>query len=310
MDNSRPDISNRITRKMRIEEPPNIPFLRFEGIAGRGGMAVVWRAWHKELARTVAAKAMNRDFAMTGQDVRQFMQEVRTMTNLHHPGIVRGYGSDCVQGRYFFIMDFVDGYTFGSLLNRKTRLSEDDALIIAESVADAMSYAWHTGQIVHCDLKPDNIMVDRDGTVKVTDLGLCQTTHAAVSQSDEVIGTPAYISPEQIYGVDKLDCRADIYSLGATLYHLVTGHMLFSKLSSDDILRAHVNPENQALDPRTFAPTLSAGFCHLLAGMLVKDRDLRYQTWEDVYNTVRALAVGTPVPPLNPAIVSSVKIAS
>ena len=104
------------------EIPPNLPFLKFEGIAGRGGMAVVWRAWHKELERYVAVKVMDRAFATSGQDVRQFMMEVRTMTDLHHPGIIQGYGADFVDGSYYFIMDYVDGYTFGSLLKRKTRL--------------------------------------------------------------------------------------------------------------------------------------------------------------------------------------------
>ena len=302
-------LTQRLTRKMQMMQPPNIPSLRFDAVAGRGGMAVVWRAWHTDLQRNVAVKVMNREFATSGQDVRQFMLEVRTMTSLHHPGIVQGYGADCVDGRYYFVMDYVDGYTLGSLLHRKARLPETDALVIGESVADAMSYAWSTAKIVHCDIKPDNIMVDRDGTVKITDLGLCQSTaFIAAARDDEVVGTPAYISPEQVYANGTLDCRADIYSLGATLYHLTTGRMLFPDLANDDILRAHVDPDCQAPDPRTLAPSLSPSFCNLLAGMLVKDKDYRYQTWDDVYETVQVLENGGQVPPLNPAIVSSVKI--
>ena len=303
-------VTQRITRKIQITQPPNLPFLRFDAIAGKGGMAVVWRAWHKELQRNVAVKVMNREFATSGQDVRQFMMEVRTMTDLHHPGIVQGYGADCVDGRYYFIMDYVDGYTFASLLHRKTRLPEVDALIIGESVADAMSYAWKMFKIVHCDLKPENIMVDRDGTVKITDLGLCQSTAVLSSDtpSNEVVGTPAYISPEQIYADQPLDCRADIYSLGATLYHLTTGRMLFPGLSNDDILRAHVNSECQAPDPRTIVPKLSEGFCNLLAGMLAKDRNYRYQTWDDVFEAVQSIETGGTVPPIPPGVISSVRI--
>ena len=302
--------AQRTPRKIPIMQPPNLPFLRFDAIAGKGGMAIVWRAWHKELHRNVAVKVMNREFASSGQDVRQFMMEVRTMTDLHHPGIVQGYGADCVDGRYYFIMDYVDGYTFGSLLHRKTRLPEVDALIIGESVADAMSYAWKTFKIVHCDLKPENIMVDRDGTVKVTDLGLCQSTAVLSSgtPSDEVVGTPAYISPEQIYADEPLDCRADIYSLGATLYHLTTGRMLFPGLSNDDILRSHVNPECQAPDPRTIAPKLSESFCNLLAGMLAKDRNYRYQTWDDVFEAVQLIENGGTIPPIPSGVISSVHI--
>ena len=220
------------------------------------------------------------------------------MTDLHHQGIVQGYGADCVDGRYYLIMDYVDGYTFGSLQNRKKRISESDALIVCESVADAMKYAWDLFGIVHCDLKPENIMVDRDGTVKVMDLGLCQSTAVMhrYDEKEEVIGTPAYISPEQIYCDKELDCRADIYCLGATLYHLTTGRMLFPLMDNDDILRAHVDPMAHAPDPRQLAPELSRGFAHLVANMLVKDREARMQTWDAVYNAATMVEAGGDLP--------------
>ena len=168
----------RVLRKISRDTPPNIPFLRFETIVGRGGMAVVWRAWHRELNRPVAVKVLDSKFSNTEQDVRQFMMEVRTMSNLHHQGIVQGYGADFADGRYYFIMDYVDGYTFGSLLTRKTHIPEIDVLIVCESVADAMKYAWDVFAVVHCDLKPENIMVDRDGTIKVTDLPQFRTRNS------------------------------------------------------------------------------------------------------------------------------------
>ena len=300
----------RVMKKITRDVPPDIPFLEFDSVVGRGGMAVVWRAWHKELNRFVAVKILDKSFALTGQDLRQFMVEVKTMSSLHHQGIVQGYGADCADGRYYFIMDYVDGYTFGSLLKRKSRLPQIDALIICESVADAMKYAWDQFGIIHCDIKPDNIMVDRDGTVKVLDLGLCQSTAAFRHslQAEEVVGTPAYISPEQIYGDVELDCRADIYSLGATLYHLTTGRMLFPIMSNDDILRAHVDPQQQAPDPRTMDPRLTEGFVRLMAGMLVKERDLRYQTWDDVFNDARIVEEGETLPPIPSGTVSSIRL--
>lgn len=305
-----PDVvqKTRVVKKISGDTPPNLPFLRFDAIVGRGGMAVVWRAWHKELQRFVAVKVLDEKFTATGQDVRQFMAEVRTMTDLHHQGIVQGYGADCVDGRYYLIMDYVDGYSFGSLQNRKKRISESDALIVCESVADAMKYAWDLFGTVHCDLKPENIMVDRDGTVKVMDLGLCQST-AVIHRSDdkdEVIGTPAYISPEQIYCDQTLDCRADIYCLGATLYHLATGRMLFPMMNNDDILRAHVDHASRAPDPRRLVPALSRGFAHLVAAMLVKDRSERMQTWDAVYNAATIVEAGGDLPA--PEAASSVDI--
>ena len=284
----------RVARKVSRDTPPNIPFLRFEAIAGRGGMAVVWRAWHRELNRPVAVKVLDAKFSATEQDVRQFMMEVRTMSNLHHQGIVQGYGADVADGRYYFIMDYVDGYSFGSLLARKSHIPESDVLIVCESVADAMKYAWDIFGVVHCDLKPENIMVDRDGTIKVTDLGLCQSTAAIqnTAQPDEVVGSPAYISPEQVYGDVELDCRADIYCLGATLYHMATGRMLFPLLDNDAILRAHVSEKIQAPDPRFVIPTLSEGFARLVSNMCVKKREQRYQTWDEVFDDARLVEDG------------------
>ena len=302
----------RVVKKVSRNTPPNIPFLDFIGIAGRGGMATVWRAWHKEFQRDVAVKVLDSSFAANGKDIRQFMIEVRTMSNLHHQGIVQGYGADYADGSYYCIMDYVDGYTFGSLLNRKKHIAEADALVICESVADAMKYAWENFGIVHCDIKPENIMADRDGTVKITDLGLCQSQAAMkrnLSQVDEVIGTPAYISPEQIFGDVELDCRADIYSLGATLYHLTTGRMLFPLTNNDDILRAHVDEEQSAPDPRLFKPDLSQNFVNLMACMLVKDRGYRYQSWDEVFTDARIVEEGGEVipPPLEVGFASSMR---
>ena len=302
----------RVVKKISRAPPPNIPFLDFIGIAGRGGMATVWRAWHKELRRDVAVKVLDASFAANGKDVRQFMIEVRTMSNLHHQGIVQGYGADYADGSYYCIMDYVDGYTFGSLLNRKKHIAEADALVICESVADAMKYAWENFGIVHCDIKPENIMADRDGTVKITDLGLCQSQAAMkkdTPQADEVIGTPAYISPEQIYGDVELDCRADIYSLGATLYNLTAGRMLFPLTNNDDILRAHVDDEQSAPDPRLFNPDLSQNFVNLMARMLVKDRNYRYQSWDEVFTDARLAEEGGEVvpPPYEVGFASSMR---
>ncbi len=293
------------------ELPPKIPFLRFDKIVGRGGMTVVWRAWHMEYRCWMAVKVLDAKFAATGQDVRQFMMEVRTMSSLDHPGIVKGYGADCADGRYYFLMEYIDGYTFGSLLTRKRMLPPIDALIICESVSAAMKYAWDTFGVVHCDIKPDNIMVDQDGTIKVMDLGLCQSTamlRQEEGQAEEILGTPAYISPEQIYGDVHLDCRADIYCLGATLYHLVTGRILFPLKSNDDLLRSHVDPKKKAPDPRRFNPTLSKSFVRLLAGMLVKDCDSRYQTWDDVLAAAQIVDAGGELPPIPEGIISSVAL--
>ena len=296
--------------KSSDERPPDIPGIRFIAIAGRGGMSIVWRAWHERLGREVAVKVMDGAFARNARDVRQFMVESRTMSEVSHPNIVHAMEADCIGGRYYFVMDFVSGYTFGQLIARKGKIGEDDALVISCAVGDGLGYAWRNHAIVHCDIKPDNIMVDGDGTVKVMDLGLCRVSSVsgAISVDEDVVGTPAYISPEQIYGDVELDCRADIYSLGATLYHLTTGRMMFPGLSNDDTLRAHADPETKAPDPRMFSSGLSEGFVRILEKSLALNREERYPGWEEFLADVSLVARGGMPSPFAGAASSVVRV--
>jgi serine/threonine-protein kinase len=178
-------------------------------------------------------------------------------------------------------------------------------------VAVALDYAWSLYQMVHCDIKPDNIMVDSDGTLKVTDLGLCRSLTLVkgedANKADEILGTPAYMSPEQVYGSDKLDCRSDIYSLGATLYHLVTGQMLFQGKTDDEMIRCHIDPV-QAEDVRVFAPHAGSAFALLLEKMLAKDPAHRPRDWKLVLADVgRVREKHPPWPALLPPFGSSMK---
>ena len=245
------------------------------------------------------------------------MLESRVMERINHQGIVHSYEADCRDGRYYFVMDYVDGYTFALLLARKQRIPEEDALVVLDSVADALAYAWRECRVIHCDLKPDNLMADGDGLVKIMDLGLCQIMGSGGAGSpltgpdgnpkDTITGTPAYMSPEQIYGEKDIDPRADIYCMGATLYHLVTGRILFPMLSNDEMLRAHVEAGSAAPDPRTIVPTISAGFVRLLAKMCVKDRAQRYASWEEVLEDSRTVQAGGVPAPLPETAASSIK---
>lgn len=272
----------------------NFPNLVILSLLGRGGMASVWKARQVSLDRLVAVKVLSPSFTTDHLDIQRFNEEARTAAQLKHPGIVQVYDANFANGFYYFMMELVDGYTFGYLLRRKGRISEDDALTIAESVALALDYAWTTYQMVHCDIKPDNIMVDADGTVKVTDLGLSRSalaTHEGDEDNDDIYGTPAYMSPEQVYGVKSLDCRADIYGLGATLYHLTAGRMLFYGKSDDDMIRCHVD-SSQAADPRRFTPNLSRSWVSLLERMLGKEPENRYRDWKHVLKDLAHIRSG------------------
>lgn len=291
-----------------METPPEVPYLQFREICGRGGAATVWRAWHLELQREVAVKVLDADSLMQPGGLERFQTEARALSCMDHPCIVKGYGAQYANGRYFYLMDFVGGYTLGALLKRKVRIPEVDVLLVVESVAAALGYAWDTFRTVHCDLKPENLMVDRDGTVKIMDLGLATeiiggaTPGAVLSEPDEIVGTPPYMSPEQIYGDVELDCRSDIYGMGATAYHLASGRTLFEGLSNDEVVRCHVDRSATSPDPRYFAPRLSEPFVNMLARMLAKDPAQRFQTWDEVAQACEAVAAGRPVEPPPPGV--------
>lgn len=294
------------------DRPPELPFLEYRGLAGRGGTATVWRAWHKALRRNVAVKVLFDSLAHDPDSVDQFVTEGRTMAYMDHPSIVHGYGVEQIDGRCFYLMDWVGGYSLARYLETRPHMREADVITVIGQVASALQYAWDTFQTVHCDIKPDNLMIDVDGTVKITDLGLASETLFAKekesSQTDdiELVGTPPYMSPEQIWGDRTLDCRTDIYSLGATAYHLATGRTLFPGLSAEDVIRSQVDVQAWAPDPRLFVPTLSQGFVNLLACMLVKDRDRRFYDWSAVIDACQRVEDGEVL--ARPSAVSSVNV--
>ena len=281
--------------------PPELPHLSFLAKLGEGGMSSVWKAYDTERNEILAVKILNREFTANAEDIEQFRAEAETMSSIHHVGIVRSYELNCYDGYWYYTMEYVDGYNFSALLERKQHLGEADCLLICESIAVALGFAWDDYGVVHCDIKPDNIMINADGTVKLTDLGLCHTfqylTDGMQDVPDHVLGTPAYISPEQVYGDVEPDCRADIYSLAATLYHLSTGRILFPGLGYEEMLRAHCDDNCAAHDPRFYRPELSEGFCQMLEAMLVKNRDYRTPSWQDVYDMCIAIEQGTAFKP-------------
>jgi len=249
---------------------------------GRGGMATVWKARQISLNRVVAIKFLQAKLARDPADVQRFQTEAQSAARLKHPSIVQVYDARMEQGLYYLVMEHIEGYTVGQWLRRRGVLGERDALLLADCVADALQYAWNRERIIHCDIKPENIMVDADGTVKVADLGLARSIRAmtAESPSDEVLGTPGYMSPEQVTGAADLDFRTDVYSLGAMIYQMVTGRMLFEGHDDAEVMRMQV--KECVPDPQDVNPKLSLGLAWLLEKMLAKDQRDRHEAWEAV----------------------------
>lgn len=295
-----------------MTSPQKLPNLRLIEKIGEGGMSTVWKALDLIRGRPVAVKILNRELSLRPEDVDSFMDEERLMSVIRHPGIVEAYYINNVGGTWYLVMELVDGYTFADFLRRKLHVCEPDCLLICESVASALDYAWNHHGVVHCDIKPENIMINTDGIVKLTDLGISHRFDAAAigrhSAAEHVLGTPAYISPEQVYGDVELDCRADIYSLAATLYHLATGRILFAAMSNDDTMRAQCSEKAQANDPRTYRPDLSEGFCQMLEAMLVKDRNYRISSWATVFQMCQDIENGIKFKPRTAPAPSSVRL--
>lgn len=291
-------------------EKPSIDGIDILAKVGEGGMAEVWKAKELSSGRIVAIKILNQEYSKDNGEINAFQNEARIMQEIKHPGIVEAYDFRFNNGYWYYLMEYVDGYSFSELLRRKQHIKEEDCLLICESVAIALDFAWNDHGITHCDIKPENIMINTSGIVKLTDLGIARRFQytETVKISDQVLGTPAYISPEQVYGDVVLDCRADIYSLAATLYHLATGRVLFSGLDSEGMMRAHCDEDHQAYDPRHYRPELSEGFCQLLEAMTVKDREERVSSWRDVYLMCNDIEEGRAFKPRNSPAVSSIKI--
>ncbi len=249
---------------------------------GRGGMATVWKARQLSLDRIVAIKVLASDFSQHEQDVLRFQSEAQAAAKLKHNGIVQVYDASVTEGRYYFVMEYIGGYSVGEWCRRKGQLAEEDILLISECVGVALNHAWTHAKIIHCDIKPDNVLIDADGTAKVADLGLARTLTAASASTsgDAILGTPNYISPEQASGVLDLDARTDIYSLGASMYQMATGRMLFSSERSEDIMEMQVTRQDS--NCHELNPALSTGMCDLIGWMLMKDRNERPANWDAV----------------------------
>ena len=268
---------------------------------GHGGMATVYRARQRSLDREVAIKVFAPRFEPTPEDREQFQNEARVAARLKHPGLVQVYDAVFSGEMYCFVMELVRGYTVSAWSERKGRLDERQILDVADCVADALDYAWRQHGVIHRDIKPENLMVDADGTVKVLDLGLCKTAQAVMQQSgteDQVYGTPQYISPEQAIGQSDLDCRTDIYSLGATMYFLSTGQLLFPGRPDAEVMDMQVR--SKAPNPGSINPELSPAFCSLLEKMLCKDRSRRQEDWKAVRRDIEAVRQGLPLVSGNP----------
>jgi len=256
--------------------PAQIAGYRIQAVIGRGSMGTVYRALQVSLDRVVALKVLHPSLAGNPRYARRFEREALASARLTHPHVVAALDVGQDKGLRYLAMEFVPGRNVAQILTGGP-VEERRAIGIASQVARALEHA-HRNEIVHRDIKPANILVTDSGTAKLGDLGLAKHLQADPSQTDEgaAMGTPFYVSPEQARGDRRVDIRSDIYSLGATLYHMVTGRVPFPGPNPAVVMTKHLNEPLEP--PDEVNPRVTRATGQIVEKMMAKDRDQRYQS--------------------------------
>jgi len=258
---------------------------------GRGGMGVVYLAHQISLDRPAAVKILQENYANNAEFVVNFIKEARSAAKLNHPHIVQAYAVGEDEGIFYFAMEYIDGETMKAVLKREKVLAIDKAVTIIQQVAEALDCAWKEQKLVHRDIKPDNIMLTKNGRAKLADLGLSRVAGEAdeSDDDDEVMGTPQYISPEHLTGA-PMDVRSDIYSLGATFYQFVTGRFPYEGASATEIAKKHI--EGNLIPPIMVNPKVPEPVNQIIVKMMKKNIADRYQDAEELVEDLRMFRRG------------------
>lgn len=246
---------------------------------GRGSQAIVYKCRQVDMDRVVAVKVLLPSAAGDAESRARFIREARSAGRLSHPNIVTIHEIRPLKHTICIVMEYLDGGSVGELLKGRKRLDPAEAVLIVRQVAEGLRAAHALG-FIHRDIKPRNILLTGDGTVKLADMGLARHASRADEQEGKAYGTPYYISPEQVTGDPPVDFRTDIYSLGVTLYEMVTGRPPFVAPTPQEIMRMHVIAPPP--DPREVVPDLPQALCWLIAKMMAREPEDRYASAADL----------------------------
>ena len=250
---------------------------------GEGGMGTVYQAREPALDRLVALKTLRPELASVQPLISRFKREAIAAAQCTYTGIVQVFRTGEFEGTHYIAMEYVAGESLAKQIQRTGRLPAVEALALGVEVAKALNYAWQKAQLIHRDVKPDNIFIATDGTVKLGDFGLVKvmnhdTADTALTVPGLPIGSPDYMSPEQLYGDVDVDIRSDIYSLGCTLYHLLTGNAPYTKSTPLGVMVRHLTePPPEILRE---LPDCPPAVVAMLAKMLAKKPADRYPNYE------------------------------
>ena len=265
------------------------------GHIGSGGAGHVYKVRHTLTDRTEAIKILHQDVQLAGQTGR-FEREIKVQASLQHPNIASVYNAQRIDGHLVMVMEYVDGRDLGKVVESGVP-TIGRALDIAAQSLDALEYA-HGRELIHRDIKPENILITAGGAVKLTDFGLVKMAHRSeLTRTASPVGSVWYISPEQVRAAKEIDCRADLYSLGAVLYELVTGQPPFPGDNFYELMRAHVDETPRR--PSEVVHYIPARLDAAIMKALEKDPSRRFGSAAEFRSEVEAIASGWsgPSPP-------------
>jgi serine/threonine protein kinase len=285
---------DRIKKTIMESSDRQIPGYRILEKLGSGGMATVYKATQLSLDRQVAIKILPKRLSENAEYVKLFYKDGKAAAKLNHANIVQAIDVGEANGFHYFVMEYVKGHTVYDELAGGKVFSEADALKIIIQVARALQHAHGQG-LIHRDVKPKNIMLTPEGDAKLADMGLARAAEdqvAAQAEAGRAYGTPYYISPEQIRGELNIDFRADIYSLGATFYHMVTGRVPFDAPTPVAVMQKHL--KETLVPPDHINTSLSSGLGEVVEVMMAKNRNQRYASTSDLLVDLQAIEQGEP----------------
>ncbi len=258
---------------------------RILGELGRGGMSTVYKAVQISLERTVAIKEIHPNFSTSPELIARFEREARAVGQLSHPCIVQIHDYIHQDDTHFMVMEFIEGVNLKSAIERRGRLTPEEAASVGVRVSAALAYA-HAAGIIHRDIKPSNILLTRDGQVKVVDFGIARLEEGEeLTRTGAFVGTPAYMSPEQILG-ERLDGRTDIFSLGVVLYEALAGNKPFSEDAGASVQSRILKSAPASLRRRS--PQVPRQIERIVMRCLEKQRDRRFGSMSELNIALRA----------------------
>lgn len=268
---------------MTEEQEEIIPGFVVKAPLGKGGMAAVFRADSDEWENDIALKILFPERAEDTLKVKRFHREGELLKRFDHKHIVQGLDHGKVNDIHYQVQEIIKGKSVENILHEQNTLSEEHALEILMQICQALQYMHEQG-VIHRDVKPGNILINQSGTVKLCDLGFALSDENLVEDRDGMtVGTSFYMSPEQAQGKSNLDIRSDIYSLGATLYHMLIGDVPFSGTQNHEVMAKQVL---QQLEGEKVKDKISRHMHYLIEKMMSKKKDFRFQSPEEIIEEI------------------------